>query len=422
MTTMPVPKGFYVTSGFGPRWGALHAGTDFGRDGGSGGHPVYAVRAGTVLYAGAADGYGGPDPCGWIVIDHPAEDGGGTSEYGHLIREVAVGAHVAEGQRIGRINPDQNTNGGVAPHCHFSWMPYDYNPAAKQDPMTTVLKGARWPGDNPTPPKEPAVNHPVLDWTDRFSFGNPRPTSAISGICIHVTVNSPGSPAEGVANYQINSESGSYHELVDTRPVVLVENTDDWVTWSAGQTSNYRHLHRSFVMRGSESDAEWRRYDAMLRAGAQRDAAWAKRYNIPIVKLSAADLRAGKRGFFGHSDTAAAWGETDHTDPGEGFPWPYYLQLVREYQSGTAAPTPGGITVSEADRIIDFIKGFVAPIGSDVKDVRQQATGGRDAGQYPGWPQLGQNAKGQNLTLVDAIAALRRDVADLAKRLDAKGL
>lgn len=66
----------------------------------------------------------------------------------------------------------------------------------------------------------------------------------------------------------------------------------------------------------------------------------------------------------------------------------------------------------------DFIKGFVGPIGSDVKDIRQQLTGGRDLGQYPGWPQLGQKKDGGNLTLVDALAATRQDVAALDKKLD----
>lgn len=39
--------------------------------------------------------------------------------------------------------------------------------------------------------------------------------------------------------------------------------------------------------------------------------------------------------------------------------------------------------------IADFITGFVGPIGSDTKDIRQQITGGRNAGQYPGWEQGG---------------------------------
>ena len=112
----------------------------------------------------------------------------------------------------------------------------------------------------------------VIDWSPRFGFGNPRPTSNIKIICIHVTVNSPGTPCENVAQYQIDSESGSYHELTDSNARTLIENTDDWQTWSSGNYGNNIGLHRSFVMRGTESRDEWLRYDAMLRAGAQRGA------------------------------------------------------------------------------------------------------------------------------------------------------
>lgn len=54
--------------------------------------------------------------------------------------------------------------------------------------------------------------------------------------------------------------------------------------------------------------------------------------------------------------------------------------------------------------LADFIKGFVGPVGSDVKDVRQQITGGRDAREYPGWPQSG------NRTLLDLVAATAEKV------------
>ncbi|MDN6738413.1 MAG: peptidoglycan DD-metalloendopeptidase family protein [Corynebacterium sp.] len=92
MATMPVPKGFYVTSHFGPRWGTVHYGTDFGNGGGSGGHPIYAVKDMTVTMAGPASGFGQ-----WIVGDHHANVGGGTSVYGHIIPEVRVGQFVREG-------------------------------------------------------------------------------------------------------------------------------------------------------------------------------------------------------------------------------------------------------------------------------------------------------------------------------------
>lgn len=75
----------------------------------------------------------------------------------------------------------------------------------------------------------------------------------------------------------------------------------------------------------------------------------------------------------------------------------------------------GGLTMSEKQEIIaeirasearikkyvaDFTKGFVGPIGSDVKDVREQLAGGRDALEYPGWEQLGER------TVTDAIGAI----------------
>lgn len=149
MPTMPVDKGFYVTSGYGPRWGTIHYGTDFGRDGGSGGHPIYAVKDGTVTAAGPASGFGQ-----WINVDHPASNGGGLTVYGHIIPEVRVGQTVREGQRIGRINPDSRTNGGVAPHLHLEWHRYVWSPPGpdRLDPMP-LLAGARWPGAAaPAPP------------------------------------------------------------------------------------------------------------------------------------------------------------------------------------------------------------------------------------------------------------------------------
>lgn len=142
---MPVNKGFQVTSGFGPRWGTEHRGTDYGLVGGSGGHPVYASQGGIVVHAGGASGFGGPDPAGWVVVDHPTGDGSGTTVYGHIIREVSVGQRVEAGQRIGRINPDQNTNGGVAPHLHFEVHPYSWLQGSQINPEPW-LSGAAWPG------------------------------------------------------------------------------------------------------------------------------------------------------------------------------------------------------------------------------------------------------------------------------------
>lgn len=156
MTTRyhPLQKGYVITSPFGWRAydNAVHKGIDFGSSTGSpAGWPVYAIQSGTVLYCGAADGYGGPDPAGWIVVDSDDSQGSGVFEYGHIVREswIRPGAVVQAGQKIATINPNKATNGGVDPHCHISYMPYEYNPSKKQD-FAPLLNGALYVGDTPT--------------------------------------------------------------------------------------------------------------------------------------------------------------------------------------------------------------------------------------------------------------------------------
>ena len=146
MVTMPVAKGFYVTSGFGQRGSHFHWGTDYGRDGGSGGHPVFAVKDGTVTRAGRADGFGF-----WVTVDHPASNGGGETVYGHVIPEVVVGQKVAAGQRIARIHPTNGPdNGWVAPHLHFEWHRYSWvGPGPNRLNPQDMLRNASWPGEAP---------------------------------------------------------------------------------------------------------------------------------------------------------------------------------------------------------------------------------------------------------------------------------
>lgn len=142
MVTMPVRKGFKVTSPFGPRWGTTHWGTDYG-NGKSANEPVFAVKDGTVTRSGPASGFGR-----WVTIDHPASNGGGETVYGHIIPEVNAGQKVREGQRIGRIDGNKATNGGVVPHLHIEWHRYSWVPPGpnRLNPEA-MLRGARWPGE-----------------------------------------------------------------------------------------------------------------------------------------------------------------------------------------------------------------------------------------------------------------------------------
>jgi murein DD-endopeptidase MepM/ murein hydrolase activator NlpD len=95
-----------ITSGFGPRWGRLHAGVDFGAPIGT---AVYAASNGTVTAAGPASGYGQ-----WVKITHP---GGVSTVYGHISRwTVTVGRPVQPGQLIAYSGNEGRSTG---PHLHF---------------------------------------------------------------------------------------------------------------------------------------------------------------------------------------------------------------------------------------------------------------------------------------------------------------
>ena len=94
------------TSGFGARWGTMHAGIDIANAIGT---PVYAVSNGTVIDAGPASGFGL-----WVRIKH---DDGSITVYGHLYDFfVSVGERVPAGMQIARMG---NRGDSTGPHLHF---------------------------------------------------------------------------------------------------------------------------------------------------------------------------------------------------------------------------------------------------------------------------------------------------------------
>ena len=56
-----------------------------------------------------------------------------------------------------------------------------------------------------------------------------------------------------------------------------------------------------------------------------------------------------------------------------------------------------------------FITGYLSPQIDAIQEIWRQLRG--PGGK--GWPQLGQNERGQNLTLVDAVAAIRHQLAQI---------
>lgn len=122
---MPVRAGqFRFTSGFGQRWGRLHAGTDMA---GPVGTPIYATADGVVTHADWQSGYGR-----LIKIQH---EFGLETRYAHLSRiGVRKGQRVSRGDRIGDMG---NSGRSTGPHLH-----YEVRVGGKAvNPMTYIKAG-----------------------------------------------------------------------------------------------------------------------------------------------------------------------------------------------------------------------------------------------------------------------------------------
>jgi N-acetyl-anhydromuramyl-L-alanine amidase AmpD len=57
-----------------------------------------------------------------------------------------------------------------------------------------------------------------------------------------------------------------------------------------------------------------------------------RRRRIPVRWLVADDLLAGRRGLTGHGEVSRAFEQSDHWDPGDGFPVDVFLDSVRKSQ------------------------------------------------------------------------------------------
>ena len=65
---------------------------------------------------------------------------------------------------------------------------------------------------------------------------------------------------------------------------------------------------------------------AVLERAAALTAEVCDRYRIPVRRVRADGLVAGRRGITGHSDVSAAFRRSDHWDPGPAFPWNDFLR------------------------------------------------------------------------------------------------
>lgn len=170
------------------------------------------------------------------------------------------------------------------------------------------------------------MGYPFVQAAQHGGEGNLPPTRVV----IHATVSQciPGG-ARAIASYFSNvTRPASAHYVVDPREIVqcLREST---IGYHAPPNTHSIGIELCDMQAGAGTRWADDYHEAMLvlAAGLVREVA--ARYGIPLVKLSSADLLAGKRGICGHIDVTNAWHQTTHTDPGPDFPWAHFMALVQ---------------------------------------------------------------------------------------------
>lgn len=152
-----------------------------------------------------------------------------------------------------------------------------------------------------------------------------------------------GNMAESIQSYCARREDKvSCHEAADNNSVVAGVRPYD-TAWTTGSINDYSYSWE-LAGRASQSKEQWADEFSMAMLGlvAKRVAKAAVLWKIPVVKLSPAELKAGRSGICGHIDHTVAYEiKGGHWDPGPNFPWLMFLEMVKaEVAALTGAPVP----------------------------------------------------------------------------------
>lgn len=464
MVTHPMRQGTYqVSSGYGPRWGAFHAGLDFAAPIGT---PIYAAADGVVVEGRErynVSGFGS-----WIWLD--CQDSVGKDFiYGHVKHDgilVKAGDRVRAGQQIGVVGNEGESTG---PHCHFEvWGSPGRLGGAHQDPAPYLANTAQ-PGESHARPvgnrggtiygidisehndglscaraKQEGIDFAIIRLCDGTHvdrvFRSHLADAEQAGMLVS-TYWYLRAPSEGTSIAQqvdaIDQQMAGRRDLPvwidvesvdmnypagDPRRYLLVEKD----VWDAKRELERRGYHVPGVytgrwywenMRGGEPSMQGLGYlwasnygtnngvgaprALYASEGGDRHSGW----DYPLGDRKPDLLQYGSRGIVAgqpNVDINAYRGSKAE------------LQALF---SGKVAPEeePSEEEMNKLYRqITTFISGYLGPQIDAIQEIWKQLRG--PSGN--GWEQLGQNSKGQNLTLVDAVAAIRQDLARIEKKLE----
>ena len=209
---------------------------------------------------------------------------------------------------------------------------------------------------------------------------------------------------EASAHYQVEN-SGRIGQLV---------NDSDTAWHAADLLRNQQSIGIEHANSGG-ADQDWPISDTVIKQGARLAAALCRYYNLGRPEYG--------KNIRDHKET----GQTScpyHLAAGGKYHQAWMNVAQRFYDElthgGGQKPAPAKSVKKESKPVLtpkyftDFLTGYLGPQFDAIQEIWRQLRG--PSGN--GWEQLGQNSKGQNLTLVDAVAAIRQDLARIEKKLE----
>lgn len=177
----------------------------------------------------------------------------------------------------------------------------------------------------------------------RDSQGNPLITGK-KYIVIHNTSNPRDASAQDEATYAKRREDGtSSHFYADHIGIIQSLDTD-WRAQHVGSKQGNDHgISYEITGKNSYSRDWWLthvNWDLLTRSIA----AACRNHRIEPQVLDIIQIKAGTvTGIITHDQARQAWGGTDHTDPGPGFPMDHLIALVRQQLNPPPPPPPPAV-------------------------------------------------------------------------------
>jgi len=164
------------------------------------------------------------------------------------------------------------------------------------------------------------------------------------GVAIHNTSND--APAKNEASYATRRTDGtSAHFYAD--PIEVIQSLDTTArAGHAGSSNGNQHAVAVEITGTNDKSRDWWLTNVNWVLLGRVLAEVCKLYGVQVRRAAVTEMRSNPKvkAFYSHDDMRQAWGGTDHTDPGNNFPWDRLFQVINAALAGevTNSSTVGG--------------------------------------------------------------------------------